>query len=63
MQELYGVGGNSATGFLADAANATDLSDLFVAGALPNAGASSIPGPGVLACVGLGLLTTLRRRR
>jgi hypothetical protein len=63
MQELYAVGGNTATGFLGDAANATDLADLFVAGALPNAGATSIPGPGALACIGFGFLTTFRRRR
>ncbi|MDB5326939.1 MAG: phosphoesterase [Phycisphaerales bacterium] len=63
MQELLAVGGASATGFLGAAATATDLADLFVNGALPRAGASSIPEPAsmiVLACGG-GLLM-LRRR-
>src|SRR5262249_33978836 len=36
LQELYTVGGFTTTGFLGDAANATDLADMFVAGALPN---------------------------
>jgi phosphatidylinositol-3-phosphatase len=63
MQELYGVGGSSATGFLGDAANATDLADLFQTGALPNAGATSIPAPGAMALATLGALGLSSRRR
>ncbi len=36
MQELFVVRGTAGNGFLADAANASDLSDLFVAGAIPS---------------------------
>jgi len=48
MQELYSIGGVSPPASR-DAANATDLADMFVGGSLPNAGASSIPTPGALA--------------
>lgn len=63
LQELYNVGGFSPTGFLGDAANATDLADLFVAGALPRAGSTTIPAPGTLALLGLGGLVMRSRRR
>ena len=43
MQELFSVPNSaSASGFLNDAANATDFADLFVPGSLPNAGAASL---------------------
>jgi hypothetical protein len=63
MQELLGVGANSPTGFLGDAANATDLDDLFQPGSLPNAGASTIPAPSTLGLLAVGACGTLRRRR
>jgi hypothetical protein len=40
MEELYGV-----SPFLGDAANATDLADLFVAGAIPTSGTAATPTP------------------
>jgi MYXO-CTERM domain-containing protein len=63
MQELYNVGANTQSGFLNDAANATDLADLFVPGALPNAGSATIPTPGSLALIALGGAFATRRRR
>jgi len=63
MQELFGVGGNSPTGFLGDAANATDLDDLFLPGSLPNAGASTIPAPSSLGALALGAALIRARRR
>ncbi len=63
LQELYNVGGASATGFLADAANATDLADMFVPNALPNAGATSIPTPGSAALLAIGAIAIRSRRR
>jgi uncharacterized protein (TIGR03382 family) len=63
MQELFSIGDTTATGFLADAANATDLADMFVDGALPNAGATSIPTPGALALLALGAAGLVPRRR
>ncbi len=63
MQELYSVGGASATGFLGDAANATDLDDMFVPGSLPNAGSPSIPAPGSVALIIAGFGIAARRRR
>ena len=52
MQEIFGVTGG---GLLNDAANANDLSDMFVPG--------SVPTPGSLALLGLGGLALRRRRR
>ena len=63
LQELYTVGAFSPTGFLGDAANATDLADMFQPGALPNAGSSTIPAPGSLALLAVGGLTIRSRRR
>jgi len=36
MQEIFGVAGNTSTGALGDAANATSLADLFQPGVIPN---------------------------
>ena len=55
LQEIFGVDGP----FLGDAANATDLSDLFRAGAIPVSEPSSLN----LAGAGLGALLWARRRR
>ena len=55
LQEIFGVDGP----FLGDAANATDLSDLFRAGAIP----VSEPSYLNLAGAGLGALLWARRRR
>src|SRR3984957_21278227 len=44
LQEIFGVAGGGAGGFLGGAAGATDLSGLFVAGALP----SPLPQPPTL---------------
>ncbi len=49
MQEIFGVGP-----CIRDACNATDLSDLFKAGAIPQAAA--VPEPSTLSAVVLGLL-------
>jgi hypothetical protein len=62
MQELFQVPSyTTGSGYLGDAANATDLSDLFQAGAIP----SSVPEPTsamtILAVAGVAL--TLRRSR
>jgi len=61
MQELFGVAAPTPTGFLGDAANATDLSDLFASGSIP--GPSAIPEPGVVSLAGMVGLTALTRRR
>ena len=50
LQEIFGVAGGGAGGFLGGAAGATDLSGLFVAGAIP----SSIPEPSTWVMMGLG---------
>ena len=47
MQEIYGVGP-----FLGDAANATDLSDLFAPGAIP----AAVPEPGTVALMLTGIV-------
>jgi hypothetical protein len=60
MQELFRVPtATTGSGYLGDAANATDLSDLFQAGAIP----SSVPEPA--SAMGLMVVTgmTLLRRR
>ena len=60
MQEIFGVSPPGG-GYFGDASNATDLSDLFVAGAIP----SAVPEPATwgLMLLGLGLTgVTLRRR-
>ncbi|HEY4330109.1 MAG TPA: alkaline phosphatase family protein [Phycisphaerae bacterium] len=62
MQEIYGVSATTATGFLGGAATATDLSDLFKAGTIPNAGAGAIPEPASLGLLALGALSMLSRR-
>ena len=36
LQEIFGVAGPTATGYLGDAANATDLSDLYKQGTIPS---------------------------
>ena len=63
MQEIYGVAATTPTGFLGGAATATDLSDLFKAGAIPNAGAGAIPEPASLGVLVLGSLALVTRRR
>jgi phosphatidylinositol-3-phosphatase len=63
MQELFNVGAGTATGFLGDAANATDLSDLFKPGAIPNAGASVIPEPTSIGLLVMGAAGMLLRKR
>jgi hypothetical protein len=57
MQEVFNVGPLDG---VRDAANATDLSDLFAAGSIP----ARVPEPGtiVLALAGLGLMRIARRR-
>ena len=45
LQEIYGVGGTSATGFLGAAANVADESDLFQSGVIPT-GVSTWDGGG-----------------
>jgi hypothetical protein len=59
MQEIFGIGAVGTTWF-GDAANANDLSDLFLADAIP-----SLPEPGAMSVLGLGLaaLGWMRRRR
>jgi hypothetical protein len=63
LQELFGVFGPGNT-FLGDAANATDLSDLFVPGAIP----SAVPEPSTWAMMllgfcGLGFAFRQKRRK
>jgi phosphatidylinositol-3-phosphatase len=52
MQEIFNVGP-----YLGDAANALDLSDLFVAGAIPNGFTfiAAVPEPPLLSMFGFGL--------
>ena len=50
LQEIFGVAGGGAGGFLGDAANATNLSDLFKPGVIPGA----IPEPSTWVMMGLG---------
>lgn len=60
MQEIYGVGP-----CIADACNATDLSDLFKAGSIPNGiAATPTPEPSTFAglTLGIGLLALVRRK-
>jgi len=59
MEEIFGVGVNG--NFLGDAANATDLSDLFAQGVIPH----GIPEPATPALLvgGLGLIGFATRRR
>jgi len=59
-QEVFNVGP-----CLGDACNATDLSDLFAAGVIPQGITSNIPEPASLSLLGFGLgaLVRLRRRR
>jgi hypothetical protein len=68
MQELFNVGSNNSalTGgvFLNDANNGNDMSDLFVAGAIPQAAPTNlVPEPASLALVPLVAMTFLARRR
>jgi len=62
MQEIFNVGP-----YLGDAAKAVDLSDLFVAGAIPRGftfvANVSEPPMGFMFCFGLGLLAFGFRRR
>jgi hypothetical protein len=62
MQEIFNVGP-----YLGDAANALDLSDLFVAGAIPNGFTfiAAVPEPISMSLLGFGLgfLALVRRRR
>ena len=62
MQEIFNVGP-----YLGDAANAIDLSDLFVAGAIRNGFSfnAAVPEPPLLSMFGLGLgvLAFIRRRQ
>jgi hypothetical protein len=64
FQEIFDVGGPNG-GFLQDAANATDESNMFVSGAIPNGvNTSFVPEPGALSLLGIGgWLATRRRRR
>jgi hypothetical protein len=61
MQEIFNVGP-----YLGDAANALDLSDLFVAGAIPNGFSfiAAVPEPPLLFAfsLGLGAVAFIRRR-
>jgi phosphatidylinositol-3-phosphatase len=57
MQEIFGVGP-----YLGDAANATDLSDLFAPGSIRPLAAVPEPATYAIALVGLGLMGLLRRR-
>jgi hypothetical protein len=62
LQEIYGVSTGTGNGFLNDAGTAgtNDLSNLFVAGAVPQ----GVPEPASLSLIiGTGLLALFRRRR
>lgn len=59
LQEIFDVGP-----CLLDACNATDLSDLFVSGAIPDQITRDLPEPISLTLLGTGLLgVALTRRR
>ncbi len=65
LQDIYGVSANTATGYLADAANGSqdgthDLSDMFVSNTMP----TSVPEPTIAGTLlaGAGMLGLLRRR-
>jgi phosphatidylinositol-3-phosphatase len=53
MQEIFGIDPDTGTPWIGDAANATDLSDLFVDGAVPVA---AVPEPSTWAMMILGFL-------
>jgi len=56
LEELFGAYGTNG-GFLGDAANASDLSDLFLPGAIP------VPEPASLSVFAVGLLGMIAHRR
>jgi hypothetical protein len=78
MEEIFNLGvqpyvqyggptaGNIAGPFLGDANNANDLSDLFAAGAIPDASSVTnlvaVPEPASLSVIGLGAIGLLGRR-